>query len=172
MRHLLFWQLVISLVLGLTGCNSDDKIETARVEESYTIVVMPDTQKYSRYNLERYLAQTQWIADNYEQENIVFTAHLGDVVDRAGSGQEWINAKEAMSILDANSQTPYSILAGNHDVLDSNKLDSERDLTAEPFLKHFSPSLHQNNFASFKGSDLTGFNSYHIFKAVRGNIYY
>lgn len=142
MRHLL-GALLIGVIFGLTGCNSDSDSNTKATTESYTLAVMPDTQKYSRYNLERYIAQTQWIADNYEQENIVFTAHLGDVVDQADKEQEWLNAREAMSILDANSQTPYSILAGNHDVLNSNKLDSERDPTVEPFLKYFPASLQQ-----------------------------
>ncbi|MGB5141889.1 MAG: hypothetical protein WBO22_00065, partial [Shewanella indica] len=69
--------LVLGAVLGLTGCNSDSDSGTQAAAESYTLVVMPDTQKYSRYNPERYNAQTQWIADNYQQQNIVFTAHLG-----------------------------------------------------------------------------------------------
>ncbi len=76
MRHSI-GALVLGAVLGLTGCNSDNDNGTQAAAESYTLVVMPDTQKYSRYNPERYNAQTQWIADNYKQQNIVFTAHLG-----------------------------------------------------------------------------------------------
>ena len=171
MRHSI-GALVLGAVLGLTGCNSDNDSGTHAAAESYTLVVMPDTQKYSRYNPERYNAQTQWIADNYKQQNIVFTAHLGDVVDLPDSEQEWLNARAAMSILEANPATPYSILAGNHDVLAyrqsgvdiNSNFDSDRTLAAEPFLKHFPASLQQNNFASFQGTDATGFNSYHLFK--------
>ncbi|WP_133492158.1 LamG-like jellyroll fold domain-containing protein [Alcanivorax sp. 24] len=132
--------------------------------QSFTVAVIPDTQKYARYSQERYTVQTQWIADHYQDENIKFTLHLGDVVDRARESYEWSNAREAMQILESNPETPYSVLAGNHDVLNSGQWDDQRDLSAEPFLQHFPASLQAANFSTFKGTDSTGFNSYHIFE--------
>ncbi|MFL1407226.1 LamG-like jellyroll fold domain-containing protein [Marinobacter sp. M1N3S26] len=130
---------------------------------SFTLAILPDTQKYSRYSPERFDAQTQWIADNYVEEKIPFTLHLGDVVDIATQDYEWTNAMQALSILNQNSETPYSVLAGNHDVLQSWQYDTERDQTAEPYLDHFSADLQASRFLTFQGTDPTGFNSYHIF---------
>ena len=65
---------------------------------SYSVAVIPDTQKYSRYSPERFMAQTQWIADNYQQQDIEFTLHLGDVVDRARDPQEWVFARQALQV--------------------------------------------------------------------------
>jgi concanavalin A-like lectin/glucanase superfamily protein/calcineurin-like phosphoesterase family protein len=140
----------------------DDGGETG---QSFTVAVIPDTQKYSRYSPERYIAQTQWIADNYQEYNIPFTLHLGDVVDLPREDSEWAAAMEAMQILDVNPETPYSILAGNHDVLNSGQWDADRDLAAEPFPRYFSAARQAGNFSTFQGADDTGFNSYHIFEA-------
>ena len=49
--------------------------------ENFTIIVLPDTQYYSESFPAVFDNQTQWIADNIEQMNIVFVTHLGDVVD-------------------------------------------------------------------------------------------
>ena len=129
----------------------------------FTLAVLPDTQKYSRYTPERFMAQTRWIADNYVEENIAFTVHLGDVVDLPREESEWFAAREAMQILEATGATPYSILAGNHDVLNSGQWDNQRNNANEPFLRHFPASLQESVSTTFQGTDDTGFNSYHIF---------
>lgn len=86
--------------------------------QSFRIVVLPDTQGYTRTldNQQLFSQQTQWIADNLEVENIQFVIHLGDIVDRYGRvpwKEQWPIADAAMSILD--SQVPYSVAYGNHD---------------------------------------------------------
>jgi Calcineurin-like phosphoesterase len=88
----------------------------------FRIAVMPDTQFYSANttgtNGPFFAAQTQWIVDNAASRNIVFSTHLGDVVNTAGpvgapSG-EWLIAVPAMEIL-KNSTVPHSVLPGNHE---------------------------------------------------------
>lgn len=133
--------------------------------EGFTIAVLPDTQKYSRYRPEIFDAQTQWIADNYRKQHIVFTAHLGDVVDLPRSTSEWAAARNSFSTMEANNETPYSVLAGNHDVLDSRVQDKDRNLDKEPYLQNFHPNRQRSNFDTIKGQDATGFNTYHKFTA-------
>lgn len=140
----------------------------------FTFTVLPDTQFYSRYSADQFqprygtdpfATQTKWIADNAEALHIPFTAHVGDVVDRATVDAEWEAADRAIQNLE-DAGRPYSILTGNHDVLDSNDalVDTDYDLAAEPFLKWFGPER-AADVATYQGSDPTGLSSYHIFEA-------
>ncbi len=140
--------------------------------KGFTVVMMPDTQKYTRYAPWLFDAQTAWIAENYEEQKIVFTAHLGDVVDLPRSDYEWTNARSSMLTLEVNPETPYSVLAGNHDVLsyqtdginNNTDYDIQRNLLAEPYLHNFGPERQAGNYTTFRGADTTGFNTYHIFE--------
>ena len=80
----------------------------------FSLIVLPDTQKYSANNPEIFLAQTNWIAENKEALNIIFVAHVGDLVDSAKDKNQWINAKTAMNVLTDNN-IPFGIALGNHD---------------------------------------------------------
>ncbi len=150
---------------------ADDGAELA---SRFTFAVLPDTQFYSRYSAEQFqprygtdpfATQTKWIADNADALHIPFTAHVGDVVDRATVEAEWQAADDAMRNLEEGGVS-YSILTGNHDVLDSNAalVDTDYDLTAEPFLKWFGTERAAAD-PSYQGSDPTGFSRYHIFEA-------
>lgn len=75
-------------------------------DDSFKMAILPDTQKYARYKNELWLSQTNWIAKNAKKENIMFTAHLGDLVDRADEDYEWRNADKAMKVLD-KAKLPY-----------------------------------------------------------------
>jgi hypothetical protein len=81
----------------------------------FTIAVLPDTQFYSRSNPAIFIQQTQWIADNAQSQNIVFVAHLGDLVDDYDVSNEWENATSSMEIV-RNANIPYSVVPGNHDL--------------------------------------------------------
>lgn len=140
----------------------------------FTLAVLPDTQFYSRYSADQFVprygtdpfaTQTRWIADNTDALNIAFTAHVGDVVDRASVGAEWAAADKAMRNLEDAGRS-YSIIAGNHDVLNSDDrlVDTSYDLAAEPFLKWFGTDRAARD-RSFQGSDPTGFSRYHAFEA-------
>jgi hypothetical protein len=83
-------------------------------QENFTIIVLPDTQYYSRSHPEIFENQTEWIVQNENQMNIVFVTHLGDVVNNYNEIYQWQNADNAMSILD--NKVPYGILPGNHDL--------------------------------------------------------
>jgi len=81
----------------------------------FTIVVLPDTQIYSKSYPGIFTAQTQWIVNNITGKNIVFVTQEGDLVDTYNSTTEWTNANTSMSLLDG--AVPYGVLAGNHDKL-------------------------------------------------------
>ncbi|KAF1022499.1 MAG: hypothetical protein GAK30_01086 [Paracidovorax wautersii] len=118
----------------------------------FALAVLPDTQFYSRYatldennqymrryGSEPFMAQTYFTASNAEDLNIPFLIHLGDVVDQVRKPDQWKVADQAMRVLET-AKVPYSILAGNHDVLDdqdyvdassqASATDAQRDLRA------------------------------------------
>jgi hypothetical protein len=82
--------------------------------EDFTLVVLPDTQFYSEDDSGIFEAQTQWIANNIGTRNIVAVAHEGDIVQNAGTADEWEVADAAFDILDP-AGVPYSPGVGNHD---------------------------------------------------------
>ena len=94
----------------LTTSNSD-----------FTLVAMPDTQKYATSFSPIFAAQTQWIVDNKDALNIAHVMQLGDCVDNGDDAAEWEFADDAFSLLENPSTTglsdgiPYSITVGNHD---------------------------------------------------------
>lgn len=79
----------------------------------FTIVVLPDTQKYCVSHPDIFTKQTQWIADARNYLNIKFVVHVGDIVDHGSVIDEWENANTSMSILD--NKVPYLVIPGNHD---------------------------------------------------------
>ncbi|MCD0502883.1 metallophosphoesterase [Bordetella petrii] len=168
---------------GTPGPNPDPDPGPAQVS-SFGLVVLPDTQFYSRYAAEEtgnqfrklygsepYLAQTQWIARNAAALKVPFVIHVGDIVDQAGHPQQWEVANTAMEALETGG-VPYSVLAGNHDVLrdvgyDSDPAggtDADRDLTQEPYLQWFGAER-AGRQPTFGGRDTSGFHEYHIFEA-------
>lgn len=173
----------------LTGCGGSsetkgDAVVTNKMISSFALAVLPDTQFYSRYATsaesnqyerhygnEPFSAQTNWVARNAQSLNIPFLIHLGDVVDQVGKPEQWKVADSAMQVLEV-AKIPYSILAGNHDVLndidfdtDTTKgTDTQRVLTNEPYLQWFSTKRAQRQ-ATFGARDSTGFHEYHIFTA-------
>jgi hypothetical protein len=194
-RSLLKLGLASGLSVGglLTGCGGDSAgaADNNAVTpppstqiSSFALAVLPDTQFYSRYATsaesnqyerhygnEPYAAQTNWVARNAQALNIPFLIHLGDVVDQVGKPEQWKVADSAMQVLEA-AKVPYSILAGNHDVLNDIDYDSDptkgtdtqRVLANEPYLQWFSARRAQRQ-ATFGARDDTGFHEYHIFKA-------
>lgn len=97
------------VVTGLT-------VSSTALAEKFSIVILPDTQFYPETNPNIFYAQTVWIKNNRQQENIIYTAHLGDIIngDCASNTTEWSVADTAMETLD-DAGVRYGILPGNHD---------------------------------------------------------
>lgn len=84
-------------------------------KQSFTVVLLPDTQFYAEKYPETYIAQTMWIRQRRRLENIKFAIHLGDIVQNPTEKPEWENANRAMEIIDG--VVPYSMVPGNHDMV-------------------------------------------------------
>ena len=99
------------------------EIHTLTDADDFTIVVLPDTQNYAQFpgNFPQYPAQTKWIWDHRNTDNIVAVLHNGDVVQHGNVIEtEWERAETAMATLEQTGTKfpdgiPYGIAVGNHD---------------------------------------------------------
>ena len=78
----------------------------------FTVVVLPDTQYYAAAFHDIFPAQTQWIVNHRDDNQIAFVMHAGDIVDQDYPDQ-WNVAASALHLLDG--VVPYVLTAGNHD---------------------------------------------------------
>ncbi len=113
------------LVAGDEPTKPRQELKINKVQETFTIAVLPDTQfyadtrlklsaKWGNGDLRRYFfEQTKWVRDNQERLNIAFLVHEGDLV-QADAPAEWEIARDAMSVLDG--KVPYCMCLGNHDM--------------------------------------------------------
>ncbi len=104
----------LDLVCPNVGVAAETAPEIAENLTPYSFVWMSDTQLYSQGKPKSYLKITNWIVNNIERLNLQYVFHTGDVVHRKNEPEQWINADNAMKVLDGI--IPYSVLAGNHDV--------------------------------------------------------
>jgi len=146
------------LALGGLACAQP---ATRPAERSFlTIVMLPDTQHYSRKWPESFLAQTEWVRRNRDRENIVFVTHVGDVVnDRNKDMNEWDVADKALSRLDG--VVPWGVALGNHDFAASK--EGARD--ARGFLQHFGPQRFKG-LPWYGGASPNGLSSYQLFSGA------
>lgn len=121
-----FWVLILLFFVGFSVLLIPQNAESPEADvpetdpipkKNFTIAVLPDTQKYT-INDERakiYEDQVRWIVENQEQENIVFVAHMGDIVERGSKEDQWERASKAMKILE-DANIPHGVIPGNHDL--------------------------------------------------------
>ncbi|MDY0910784.1 metallophosphoesterase [Microbacterium sp. CFBP9034] len=112
-RTLTAWASAIAVVAGsLLGAPA-----ATAVDETFTIVVLPDTQGYtvsSTYEATMG-AQTQWIVDSRASLNTKFVIQVGDLVESWPNVNHWERASRNMKTLD-DAGVPNSVLPGNHDL--------------------------------------------------------
>lgn len=92
-------------------------VSSTPVEEPFTVVVVPDPQKYvSTVELSAtYRAQMRWIVASRQTLGTEFVVAVGDLVQRDESITQWKRANRAWQILD-RFRVPYSVVPGNHDM--------------------------------------------------------
>ena len=97
---------------SITQTGSGMQALDAGPSDNFTVVVLPDTQFYSESYPGIFDNQTQWIANETDNLNVVFVTHEGDIVNQDIVGQ-WQKANHSLSKLDG--QVPWAVLPGNHD---------------------------------------------------------
>jgi predicted MPP superfamily phosphohydrolase len=121
--------------------------------DEFTIVALPDTQFYSSLNPQIFAAQTQWIANHVQDQNIKLVLGLGDIVDGGGDVTQWQNADAAVRLLDGH--VPYMMAIGNHDYDQNNP--AGRTASTKNFNAFFGPARYAGA-PWYKGSFPAGSN--------------
>ncbi|MCP5521146.1 MAG: metallophosphoesterase [Verrucomicrobiales bacterium] len=83
------------------------------VEGGFTLVVIPDSQKYVETRPEFYTLQTGWIAANVARYGIVRVLHVGDITQH-DTTTEWAAADRAHRVF--TGLVPGIYAQGNHDM--------------------------------------------------------
>ena len=111
----------------------------AQASGPWTVVALPDTQKYAEDEalISYAQAQTDWIAANRDAANIAFVTHEGDLVENGAVFAEWERIDTVMSTLDG--VVPYSTLLGNHDYA----VQGDRSSSIENYRDFFGASRYQ-----------------------------
>jgi len=137
---------IISLLLSI--------ISISVYGQDFSLVVIPDTQYETADtygNPQMLYSQTQWIADNKTDSNIVYVSHVGDIT-QSNLTVEWQRADTAMSIIE-NADIPFSLCTGNHDGLDNTDFDdyfgADRFTDKSWYGGHYSTS-NVNNYSFFE----------------------
>jgi predicted phosphodiesterase len=130
-------------------------------KDSFTVVVLPDTQHYSEDHPATFHAQAEWIVENRDARRIACVLHLGDITNRS-TPEEWTHAQAALRRLDGH--VPYCFVPGNHDYSDKGVCKDRATLLNEYF-----PIGHYRGRQTFGGvydkePDRME-NSYHTFSA-------
>lgn len=146
----LFASVVIALTISVAGC-AGPKIDPDR--GAFAIVMLPDTQIYSKAHPDLFYAQTRWIKANRNRENIRFVTQVGDIVnDCVKDPKQWDVADKAMAVLD--NVVPYGVAIGNHDY--------ESRSSAVAFVKYFGPDRYKSR-PWYGGASPNGLSSYQLF---------
>ncbi|NWN87521.1 MAG: lamin tail domain-containing protein [Micrococcaceae bacterium] len=128
-----------------------------RSEYDFTLAWESDTQYYNEDYPHHQTAIHDYLLAEREQKNIQFLFHTGDVIDEMDKDDQWENADPEYAKLD-EAGLPYSVLAGNHDVV----LNSEVDYSL--FNQYFGADRYADN-PWYAGTYEDNRGSYHLFSA-------
>ncbi|WP_083861939.1 DNRLRE domain-containing protein [Halogeometricum pallidum] len=122
--------------VGVAGLGVRAGSAGAAAASPWTVVAIPDTQKYAESSslISRAHAQTDWIRANRSAENIAFVSHEGDLVEHGSSTTEWQRMDAVMDKLDG--VVPYGTTIGNHDYATT----SNRSSSLANYVKYFGKS--------------------------------
>src|SRR3954471_1529742 len=151
-----FSRLVALCVLSMAGwlnAQTPTPTPSPTPADEFTIVALPDTQFYSSLNPQIFAAQTQWIANHVQDQNIQLVVGLGDIVDGGGDVTQWQNADAAVRLL--SGKVPYMMAIGNHDYDQNNP--AGRTASTKNFNSFFGPARYAGA-AWYKGSFPAGSN--------------
>lgn len=132
-----------------------------QAQTTFTIVGMPDTQKYTVgtgwFYMDRWYDQNQFIIDSVDTYNIAWVSHYGDVVDEYDDEAMFMRADTAMAMLET-AGVPYSVLAGNNDGSPTN---------TTLYNEYFGPDRFSDKSDYGGGYGEGNASNYHFFEASR-----
>ena len=162
-RNYLIVVLLILLACLPASAQGDKGTEAAAplpfVGDSWTLVLLPDTQLYAQDHPHIFTSQTRWIVENRASRNIAFVVHEGDITNN-NNPKQWTNAKNSLSLLDG--VVPYALAPGNHDYGPDG-----RTTTRDTLLNEYFPVSLFDKLPTFGGvyQRRRLDNSYHLFSA-------
>jgi hypothetical protein len=129
--------------------------DSVRDSESFTLIVLSDTQGYADTRHKEtqkhwpgigdqrscFFKQTEWIKENKEKMNIVMAVHVGDIT-QTEHDEEWQIADTAFKTID--NHVPYVLCSGNHDM----GYSPERRKTSQSRNSHFSSCFFPSRFTN------------------------
>jgi hypothetical protein len=160
--YVLITILFIAVIAGVTHAAPEPSKDPLPFQQgSWTIVVLPDTQRYvlNDENHAIFMQMTQWIKENKKARNIKMVLHVGDITDN-NTPEEWAKAKASMSVL--NGQVPYIMCIGNHDLVTNGFMIDRTTLMNTYFHVEDNP-LNKEIFGDSYGIGLE--NAYYLFNA-------
>jgi len=111
-RNFYVWLITGICLVHTDPAGSEETEPLPWVRGNTTLVVMPDTERYSDDYPRLFEVQTHWIRENWRRRKIAYVLHLGDITQH-NAPAEWELAKRCFGILDG--QVPYALVPGNHD---------------------------------------------------------
>jgi hypothetical protein len=100
--------IILTLIGFLNGATA------VRAVDSFSIVVMPDSQMYTSIDVGPTILNSQmdWVLANTVEKNIKYVLHEGDMTN-SNTDAMWTTFQTAISKLDG--KMPYALALGNHD---------------------------------------------------------
>ncbi|MBR9704719.1 hypothetical protein GOV12_04860 [Candidatus Pacearchaeota archaeon] len=138
----------ITLLLTIFLKSNKPQINKLTNNKPFSIIVLPDTQKYSKYHPKIFINQTKYIVENKDNLNIKHVIHLGDIVDDSDNLTQWNYANNAIQILEYNNIS-FSIIPGNHDYNKDNYKNYDFFFSNERFNKK---SWFGGNFNNYRNN--------------------
>ncbi len=156
-------EIPTSPVLNITSYNlNDDAMNVSFYGRSttggdnWTLIALPDTQKYSESYPAIFNSQTWWIGNNKNLLNIKMVVHEGDIVNAYTDLAEWNNSNISLTYLE-NHSVSWTVIPGDHDHQTSSDPDSS---TANYYLYY--PELRFNQTWYWGGDYNNNTNNYQL----------
>lgn len=152
--------LKLSGALGVAALGGFGTGVVSARSPGWTVVAVPDTQKYARSSsLISYARdQTDWIAANLDDEHIVFVTHEGDWVEDGSSRSEWRRMDRVWNTIEG--KVPYAAAIGDHDYA----VEEDRSSSTANYRRYFGESRYRE-YGWFGGSAPNDLSHYQRFSA-------
>lgn len=144
-KCLITFAVVLFLCLNQNlAATADHRISTQNIEKScsgvadrsFTLVWFTDPQYYASSFPHIYDFLGDWLVSEYKKGSYGYAINTGDLVNNASDKSQWNIADRNFKKLD-DSNVPYGVLAGNHDV-------SIHGLNYSKFMKYFGTGRYKN----------------------------